>query len=170
MTDSCKAISAEFRGCFFTGDGAKRDEDGQYWIVGRIDDVINSAGHRLGIPELEYVIVQHEKVAQTAVVRYPHPVKGSGVYAFVHLREGIERSDELKRELVDLVRNTVADFAEIDVIQWVDTLPRTPSGKILRVILERIATGDLANLKDFSAIASPEVVESLVRGRLELEV
>ena len=157
-------------GLFFTGDGAKRDEDGQYWIVGRIDDVINSAGHRLGIPELEYVIVQHEKVAQTAVVRYPHPVKGSGVYAFVHLREGIERSDELKRELVDLVRNTVADFAEIDVIQWVDTLPRTPSGKILRVILERIATGDLANLKDFSAIASPEVVESLVRGRLELEV
>ncbi len=157
-------------GLFFTGDGAKRDEEGQYWIIGRIDDVINSAGHRLGIPELESVIVQHEKVAETAVVRYPHPVKGSGVYAFVHLRDRTEKSNELKRELVDLVRNTVADFAEIDVIQWVDTLPRTPSGKILRVILQKIAAGDVANLKDFSAIASPEVVESLVKGRLELDV
>jgi len=155
-------------GLFFTGDGARQDEDGQYWIIGRIDDVINSAGHRLGIPELEAVLIRHDKVAETAVVGYPHPIKGSGVYAFVHLRDSTEKSDKLKSELVDLVRNTVADFAEIDVIQWVDTLPRTPSGKILKVILQKIAAGDVANLRDFSSIADPAVVESLVKGRLEL--
>ena len=155
-------------GLFFTGDGARQDEDGQYWIIGRIDDVINSAGHRLGIPELEAVLIRHDKVAETAVVGYPHPIKGSGVYAFVHLRDSTEKSDKLKSELVDLVRNTVADFAEIDVIQWVDTLPRTPSGKILKVILQKIAAGDVANLRDFSSIADPTVVESLVKGRLEL--
>lgn len=155
-------------GLFFTGDGARRDEDGQYWIIGRIDDVINSAGHRLGIPELEAVLIQHDKVAETAVVGYPHPIKGSGVYAFVHLRDSTEKSEKLKGELVDLVRNTLADFAEIDIIQWVDTLPRTPSGKILRVILQKIAAGDVATLRDFSSIADPSVVESLVKGRLEL--
>ncbi|MGO9568857.1 MAG: acetate--CoA ligase [Desulfomonilaceae bacterium] len=155
-------------GLFFTGDGARQDEDGQYWIIGRIDDVINSAGHRLGIPELEAVLIRHDKVAETAVVGYPHPIKGSGVYAFVHLQDSTEKSEKLKGELIDLVRNTVADFAEIDVIQWVDTLPRTPSGKILKVILQKIAAGDVANLRDFSSIADPTVVESLVKGRLEL--
>ncbi len=155
-------------GLFFTGDGAKQDEDRQYWIIGRVDDVINSAGHRLGIPELESIIIQHEKVAEVAVVGYPHPMKGRGVYAFVHLRDQADQSAELKGELVDLVRDTVADFAEIDFIQWVNTLPRTPSGKILRVILQKIAAGDVSSLKDFSAIADPTVVESLVKGRLEL--
>ncbi len=155
-------------GLFFTGDGAKKDEEGQYWIIGRIDEVINSAGHRLGIPELESVLIRHDKVAETAVVGYPHPIKGSGVYAFVHLRDSTEKSDELKRELIALVRNTVADFAEIDVIQWVDTLPRTPSGKILRVILQKIAVGDVASLRAFASIADMAVVESLVKGRLEL--
>ncbi|HTY23405.1 MAG TPA: acetate--CoA ligase [Desulfomonilaceae bacterium] len=155
-------------GLFFTGDGAKKEGDGQYWIIGRIDDVINSGGRRLGIPEIESALLENDKVADTAVVGYPHPIKGSGVYAFVRLQDNAEKSDELKRELVDLVRNTVADFAEIDVIQWIDTLPRTPSGKIIRIILQKIAAGDVASVRDFFTIADPAVVESLVKGRLEL--
>jgi acetyl-CoA synthetase len=154
-------------GLFFTGDAARQDDDGQYWIIGRIDDVINSAGNRLGVPELESVLIQHDQVTEAAVVGYPHPLKGRGVYAFVHLRDSGKKSDQLKRELIDLVRNTVADFAVIDVIQWVDTLPRTPSGKILRAVLQRIAAGDVAKLRDFSSISDPAVVESLVKGRLE---
>ncbi|MBM3299787.1 MAG: AMP-binding protein, partial [Deltaproteobacteria bacterium] len=164
-----EATFSRVPGFFFTGDGAKQDEDGDYWILGRIDDVINSDGHRLGIPELESVLIRHELVTEAAVVGFPHPIKGSGVYAFVHLNERSLGSDDLKRGLKDLVCEVIGDFAVIDLIQWVDTLPKTPSGKILRVILQKIAAGDIANLGDFAAIADPAVVQGLVKGRMELE-
>jgi acetyl-CoA synthetase len=155
-------------GLFFTGDGAKRDQNGYYRITGRIDDVINTAGRRLGIPELESVLVGHEMVTEAAVVGFPHYGKGRGVYAFVHPAEGAERSDAFKEELRNLIRTGIGGPADLDVIQWTDTLPRTPSGKLLRVVLQRIAAGDVHALGDAGVPADAEVIESLVKGRLEL--
>jgi acetyl-CoA synthetase len=153
---------------FFTGDGAWRDDDWDYWISGRIDDVINATGHRIGIPELEGTLIEHEAVAEAAVVGFPQPVKERGIYAFVHLEDTVNRSDELKEQLIDWVRNKIGVFAEVDIIQWADTLPRTPSGKLLRVVLQKIAAAELEDLADAAAIADPDVVESLVRGRIDL--
>lgn len=155
-------------GFFFTGDGAKRDEDGNYLITGRIDDVLNVAGRRLGIPEVETALVTTDIVGEAAVVGFPHPVKGTGIYAFVMPADGSDRSERVKQELIEHVQKQIGDFAEIDVIQWTDTLPRTPSGKLLRVLLQRIAAGRLEDLGDAAAMADPDVVEHLVQGRMEL--
>ncbi len=150
-------------GLYFTGDGAKKDEDGYYWIIGRIDDVINVSGHRLGTAEVESALVLHKSVAEAAVVGYPHPVKGQGIYAFVTLNTGVKSSEELKSELVKLVRTEIGPIATIDVIQWADALPKTRSGKIMRRILQKIAAGKADELGDLSTIADPSVIEKLIK-------
>jgi len=153
-------------GMYFSGDGAKRDEDGYYWIIGRIDDVINVSGHRLGTAEVESALVLHNMVAEAAVVGYPHAVKGQGIYAFVTLNTGATRSDELKSELVKQVRNEIGPIATIDVLQWADALPKTRSGKIMRRILQKIAAGKTDELGDTSTIADPAVIEQLIAERI----
>jgi len=153
-------------GMYFSGDGAKRDEDGYYWIIGRIDDVINVSGHRLGTAEVESALVLHNMVAEAAVVGYPHAVKGQGIYAFVTLNTGATRSDELKSELVKQVRNEIGPIATIDVLQWADALPKTRSGKIMRRILQKIAAGKTDELGDTSTIADPAVIEKLIAERI----
>jgi len=150
-------------GMYFTGDGAKQDEDGYYWIIGRIDDVINVSGHRLGTAEIESALVLHEKVAEAAVVGFPHPVKGQGIYAFVTLNSGVAKSDDLKKELFALVRSEIGPIATIDVIQWADALPKTRSGKIMRRILQKIAAGKTDEIGDTSTIADPAVVDRLIQ-------
>jgi len=150
-------------GMYFSGDGAKKDEDGYYWIIGRIDDVINVSGHRLGTAEIESTLVLHNKVAEAAVVGYPHPVKGQGIYAFVTLNTGVEKNEELKIELTKLVRTEIGPIATIDVIQWADALPNTRSGKIMRRILQKIAAGKTDELGDLSTIADPGVIENLIK-------
>ncbi|MBW1682634.1 MAG: acetate--CoA ligase [Deltaproteobacteria bacterium] len=153
-------------GMYFSGDGAKRDEDGYYWIIGRIDDVINVSGHRLGTAEIESALVLHDRVAEAAVVGFPHPVKGQGIYAFVTLNTGEAKSEDLKRELVGLVRKEIGPIATIDVVQWADALPKTRSGKIMRRILQKIAAGKTDELGDTSTIADPTVVEKLIAERV----
>jgi acetyl-CoA synthetase len=153
---------------YFSGDGAKRDEDGYYWIIGRIDDVINVSGHRLGTAEVESALVLHELVAEAAVVGYPHKVKGQGIYAFVTLNTGAAGSDDLKNDLVKLVRSEIGPIAGIDVIQWADSLPKTRSGKIMRRILQKIAAGKTDELGDISTIADPGIIEDLIRERMGL--
>ena len=155
-------------GMYFAGDGAKKDEDGYYWIIGRIDDVINVSGHRLGTAEVESAMVLHEKVAEAAVVGYPHPGKGQGIYAFITLNTGVPKSDELKVELVKLVRTEIGPIASIDVMQWADELPKTRSGKIMRRILKKIAAGKFDELGDTSTIADPTVIEDLIKEREKL--
>jgi len=150
-------------GMYFTGDGAKRDEDGYYWIIGRIDDVINVSGHRLGTAEIESALVLHDKVAEAAVVGFPHPVKGQGIYAFVTLNSGVPKSNDLKKELVSLVRSEIGPIATIDVVQWADALPKTRSGKIMRRILQKIAAGKTDEIGDTSTIADPGVVDQLIQ-------
>jgi acetyl-CoA synthetase len=150
-------------GMYFSGDGAKRDEDGYFWIIGRIDDVINVSGHRLGTAEVESALVLHKLVAEAAVVGYPHPVKGQGIYAFVTLNTGVTKSDELKKELTNLVRSEIGPIATIDVLQWADALPKTRSGKIMRRILQKIAAGKTDEVGDISTIADPTVVETLIK-------
>ena len=150
-------------GMYFTGDGAKQDEDGYYWIIGRIDDVINVSGHRLGTAEIESALVLHDKVAEAAVVGFPHPVKGQGIYAFVTLNSGVTPSDGLKKDLVALVRSEIGPIATLDVIQWADALPKTRSGKIMRRILQKIAAGKTDEIGDTSTIADPAVVERLIQ-------
>jgi acetyl-CoA synthetase len=159
---------SQIPGAYFTGDGAKRDEDGYYWIIGRIDDVINVSGHRLGTAEVESALVLHEDVAEAAVVGYPHAVKGQGIYAFVTLNTGIPKSDELKIELVKLVRSEIGPIATIDVLQWADALPKTRSGKIMRRILQKIAAGKFDELGDTSTIADPAVIENLIKEHNDL--
>lgn len=156
-------------GMYFTGDGAKRDEDGYFWITGRIDDVINVSGHRLGTAEIESALVLNPKVAEAAVVGFPHPVKGQGIYAFVILKAGVSRSDELKRELIQQVRKEIGPIATIDVLQWADGLPKTRSGKILRRILKKIACNKLDELGDTSTLADPSVLEQLIKDRVILQ-
>jgi len=154
-----------YKGLYFTGDGARRDEDGYYWITGRVDDVINVSGHRMGTAEVESALVLHEKVAEAAVVGYPHDIKGQGIYAYVTLMSGIEPTDELKKELVALVRKEIGPIASPDVIQWAPGLPKTRSGKIMRRILRKIAANEVSALGDTSTLADPSVVDNLVNDR-----
>jgi len=156
---------AMFKGYYFTGDGARRDEDGYYWITGRVDDVLNVSGHRLGTAEIESALVLHEKVAEAAVVGYPHELTGQGIYAYVTLMAGEEGSDELKAELVKLVRNEIGPIAKVNLIQWAPGLPKTRSGKIMRRILRKIAANELENLGDTSTLADPGVVDNLIANR-----
>ncbi|WP_457674085.1 AMP-binding enzyme, partial [Thiolapillus sp.] len=155
-----------YPGYYFTGDGAKRDADGYYWITGRVDDVLNVSGHRLGTAEIESALVLHPKVAEAAVVGYPHEITGQGIYAYVTLMAGEEYVDELKDELVQLVRKEIGPIAKINIIQWAPGLPKTRSGKIMRRILRKIAANELDNLGDTSTLADPSVVDELIENRL----
>ncbi|MFB3083538.1 MAG: AMP-binding protein, partial [Gammaproteobacteria bacterium] len=154
-----------FPGKYFTGDGARRDVDGYYWITGRVDDVINVAGHRMGTAEVESALVLHEAVAEAAVVGYPHDIKGQGIYAYVTLMSGFEPSAALRSELVKHVRKEIGPIATPDVIQWAPGLPKTRSGKIMRRILRRVAANELDQLGDTSTLSDPSVVEQLVENR-----
>jgi acetyl-CoA synthetase len=155
-----------FKGKYFTGDGARRDEDGYYWITGRVDDVINVAGHRIGTAEVESALVAHQKVAEAAVVGYPHDVKGQGIYAYVTLKAGFEPSEELRKELVAWVRKQIGPIASPDLVQWAPGLPKTRSGKIMRRILRKIAANEQSQLGDVSTLADPGVVSDLVDNRM----
>ena len=155
-----------FPGKYFTGDGARRDQDGYYWITGRIDDVINVSGHRLGTAEVESALVLHDTVAEAAVVGYPHDIKGQGIYAYITLMSGVQPTDELRKELVKHVRTEIGPIATPDIIQWAPGLPKTRSGKIMRRILRKIASDELDNLGDTSTLADPSVVDNLISNRL----
>jgi acetyl-CoA synthetase len=155
-----------YPGNYFTGDGARRDEDGYYWITGRVDDVINVSGHRLGTAEIESALVLHEAVAEAAVVGYPHDIKGQGIYAYVTLMAGVEPSEELRKDLIKIVRQEIGAIATPDVIQWAPGLPKTRSGKIMRRILRKIAANEISNLGDTTTLADPSVVENLTANRV----
>jgi len=155
-----------FEGKYFTGDGCRRDEDGYYWITGRVDDVLNVSGHRLGTAEVESALVSHPLVAESAVVGYPHEIKGQGIYVYVTLVAGATPSDELRTELKNWVRKEIGPIATPDLIQWAPSLPKTRSGKIMRRILRKIAENDFANLGDTSTLADPDVVKSLINERM----
>jgi acetyl-CoA synthetase len=166
--DHARFVDTYFRqypGNYFTGDGARRDEDDYYWITGRIDDVLNVSGHRLGTAEIESALVLHPHVAEAAVVGYPHDIKGQGIYAYVTPMAGIEPSEDLKKELVALVRGEIGAIATLDVIQWAPGLPKTRSGKIMRRILRKIAANEIDALGDTSTLADPTVVTSLIDNR-----
>ena len=154
-----------YKGLYFTGDGCRRDEDGYYWITGRVDDVLNVSGHRMGTAELESALVLHENVAEAAVVGFPHEIKGQGIYAFVTLNTGVEPTDELQKELVQLVRKEIGPIASFDVVQWAPGLPKTRSGKIMRRILRKIAESDVESIGDTSTLADPSVVDDLISNR-----
>ena len=162
---SCRPTSRTYPGKYFTGDGCRRDEDGYYWITGRVDDVINVSGHRLGTAEVESALVAHAKVAEAAVVGYPHDIKGQGIYAYVTLMTGVEPSEELRKELVAWVRKDIGPIASPDVIQFAPGLPKTRSGKIMRRILRKIAENEFGALGDTSTLADPSVVDDLIRNR-----
>ncbi|MFS2072526.1 acetate--CoA ligase [Pseudomonas sp. CT11-2] len=155
-----------YPGYYFTGDGARRDEDGDYWITGRIDDVINVSGHRIGTAEVESALVLHDSIAEAAVVGYPHDIKGQGIYAFVTPMNGIDPNDDLKKELLAHVSLEIGSFAKPDLIQWAPALPKTRSGKIMRRILRKIACNELDSLGDTSTLADPSVVQGLIDQRL----
>ncbi len=155
-----------FPGNYFTGDGARRDEDGYYWITGRVDDVLNVSGHRLGTAEIESALVAHTAVAESAVVGYPHDIKGQGIYIYVCTQVGVEGNDELANELIQWVRQEIGPIATPDKIQFTDNLPKTRSGKIMRRILRKIAANDYSNLGDISTLAEPNVVDELIANRL----
>jgi acetyl-CoA synthetase len=155
-----------FKGMYFTGDGCRRDEDGYYWITGRVDDVINVSGHRLGTAEIESAINEHELVSESAVVGYPHDLKGQGIYAYVTLNAGAVPTDEMKKEIVAVVRRIIGPIATIDAIQWAPGLPKTRSGKIMRRILRKIAANELENMGDTSTLADPSVVQNLIDNRI----
>ena len=156
---------SSYPGFYFAGDGARRDKDGYYWITGRVDDVINVSGHRMGTAEVESALVLHEHVAEAAVVGYPHDIKGQGIYAYVTLNIGVEPSDELKKQLVQLVRKEIGPIASPDVIQWAPGLPKTRSGKIMRRILRKVAANEIDNLGDTSTLADPSVVDDIIEHR-----
>jgi acetyl-CoA synthetase len=155
-----------FPGLYFTGDGARKDKDGYYWLMGRIDDVINVSGHRLGTAEVESALVSHPKVAEAAVVGMPHEIKGQGIYAYVTLKAGVKPVADVEKELKNHVRKEIGPIAVPDKIQFADTLPKTRSGKIMRRILVKIAAGDVHDLGDTSTLADPAVVNTLVEGRV----
>jgi len=157
---------ATFPGKYFTGDGARRDQDGYYWITGRVDDVINVAGHRLGTAEVESALVANSKVAEAAVVGYPHDIKGQGIYAYVTLKLGVEPTEALRKELGLWVRKQIGPIATPDLIQWAPGLPKTRSGKIMRRILRKIAADEHEQLGDTSTLADPAVVKDLVENRM----
>jgi len=154
-----------FKGVYFTGDGCRRDEDGYYWITGRVDDVLNVSGHRMGTAEIESSLVAHEAVAEAAVVGFPHDIKGQGIYIYVTLADGFDESDELKKELTQWVRKDIGPIASPDVIQWAPGLPKTRSGKIMRRILRKIAANECDGLGDTSTLADPSVVDELIEHR-----
>ncbi len=158
-------ISPPIVGKYFTGDGCRRDADGYYWITGRVDDVINVAGHRLGTAEVESALVAHPKVSEAAVVGYPHDIKGQGIYAYVTLMAGEKPTEELRKELVQWVRKEIGPIASPDLIQFAPGLPKTRSGKIMRRILRKIAEDEFGNLGDTSTLADPAVVDDLVNNR-----
>ena len=157
---------SRFPGYYLSGDGARLDEDGYWWLMGRIDDVLNVSGHRLGTAEIESALVAHPAVSEAAVVGFPHEVKGEGIYAYVVLKEGFEPSDSLREELTEHIRKTISPIAKPDKIQFATGLPKTRSGKIMRRVLRRIACGDTEHMGDLSTLADPEVVEHLVKGKL----
>jgi acetyl-CoA synthetase len=154
-----------YPGMYFSGDGALRDADGDYWITGRVDDVINVSGHRIGTAEVESALVAHHDVAEAAVVGFPHDIKGQGIYAYVTLVAGEQESEELRKELVKQVRSEIGPTATPDYIQWAPGLPKTRSGKIMRRILRKIAENAPDQLGDTSTLADPSVVDSLVKQR-----
>jgi acetyl-CoA synthetase len=154
-----------YPGRYFTGDGCRRDEDGYYWITGRVDDVINVSGHRMGTAEVESALVLHDDVAEAAVVGFPHDIKGQGIYAYVTLNVGVEPTEDLRQALVQHVRREIGPIAAPDRIQWAPGLPKTRSGKIMRRILRKIAENEVGALGDTSTLADPSVVEDLVRNR-----
>ncbi|MEL6281961.1 MAG: acetate--CoA ligase [Pseudomonadota bacterium] len=155
-----------YKGYYFSGDGCRRDADGYYWITGRVDDVINVSGHRMGTAEVESALVAHAKVSEAAVVGYPHDIKGQGIYAYITLMAGEEPTDELRKELVQWVRQEIGPIASPDVIQWAPGLPKTRSGKIMRRILRKIAENDYGSLGDTSTLAEPQVVDDLIENRM----
>ncbi len=155
----------QYPGSYFTGDGARRDADGYYWITGRIDDVLNVSGHRLGTAEIESALVLHPHVAEAAVVGYPHDIKGQGIYAYVTPMAGVEPTDALKKDLVAMVRGEIGPIAIVDIIQWAPSLPKTRSGKIMRRILRKIAANEIDSLGDTSTLADPTVVNELIENR-----
>jgi acetyl-CoA synthetase len=157
---------ATYPGKYFTGDGCRRDEDGYYWITGRVDDVINVSGHRLGTAEVESSLVAHEKVSEAAVVGYPHDIKGQGIYAYVTLMNGVEPSDKLRSELMTWVRKEIGAIATPDIVHFAPSLPKTRSGKIMRRILRKIAEKEFSSLGDVSTLADPSVVDDLIRDRV----
>ncbi len=157
---------ADYKGYYFTGDGCKRDEDGYYWITGRVDDVINVSGHRMGTAEVESALVAHPMVSEAAVVGYPHDIKGQGIYAYVTLMAGEDYSDDLRNELSGWVRKEIGPIAKPDLLQWAPGLPKTRSGKIMRRILRKIAEDDFGSLGDTSTLADPTVVEHLIENRM----
>ena len=154
-----------YPGYYFTGDGARRDRDGYFWITGRVDDVINVSGHRMGTAEIESALVLHKDVAEAAVVGYPHDIKGQGIYAYVTLNVGIEATEALRRELIELVKKEIGPIAHPDIIQWAPGLPKTRSGKIMRRILRKVASNDIGSLGDTSTLADPAVVDDIIRHR-----
>ena len=161
-----EAYFSQYPGYYFTGDGCRRDADGYYWITGRVDDVINVSGHRMGTAEVESALVAHSVVAEAAVVGYPHEIKGQGIYAYVTLMNDVEPTDDLRKELVKWVRTEIGPIASPDLIQWAPGLPKTRSGKIMRRILRKIAENDYAALGDTSTLADPSVVEELIANRM----
>ena len=154
-----------YDGMYFTGDGCRRDEDGYYWVTGRVDDVLNVSGHRMGTAEIESSLVAHSAVAEAAVVGFPHDIKGQGIYIYVTLNDGIDPTDELKKELTQWVRKDIGPIASPDVIQWAPGLPKTRSGKIMRRILRKIAANECDGLGDTSTLADPSVVDDLIEHR-----
>ena len=161
---------SQYDGYYFTGDGCKRDEDDYYWITGRVDDVINVSGHRMGTAEVESALVSHEKVAEAAVVGFPHEIKGQGIYAYVTLIAGEEKSNQIKRDLVDWVRKIIGPIASPDFIQFSPNLPKTRSGKIMRRILRKIAANDYDDLGDTSTLAEPKVIDDLIENKQNLKL
>ncbi|WP_299285498.1 acetate--CoA ligase [uncultured Tateyamaria sp.] len=161
-----KTYFSDYKGYYFTGDGCRRDEDGDYWITGRVDDVINVSGHRMGTAEVESALVAHAKVAEAAVVGYPHDIKGQGIYCYVTLMNGQDPDEDLRKELRTWVRNEIGPIASPDLIQWAPGLPKTRSGKIMRRILRKIAEDDFAALGDTSTLADPSVVDDLIENRM----
>ncbi len=161
-----KTYFADYKGYYFSGDGCRRDQDGYYWITGRVDDVINVSGHRMGTAEVESALVAHPKVSESAVVGYPHDIKGQGIYCYVTLMAGEEPSDELRTELRNWVRKEIGPIASPDLIQWAPGLPKTRSGKIMRRILRKIAEDDFGALGDTSTLADPSVVDDLINNRM----
>ena len=163
-----KTYFSDYKGYYFTGDGCRRDADGYYWITGRVDDVINVSGHRMGTAEVESALVAHPDVAEAAVVGYPHDIKGQGIYAYVTVMNGVEQTEELRKELEKWVRTEIGPIAKPDLIQWAPGLPKTRSGKIMRRILRKIAENDFDTLGDTSTLADPAVVDDLIGGRKSL--
>jgi acetyl-CoA synthetase len=159
-----------YKGFYFSGDGCRRDEDGYYWITGRVDDVINVSGHRMGTAEVESALVSHPKVAEAAVVGFPHPIKGQGIYAYVTLMVGEEYTDDLRSELVKHVRTEIGPIASPDYIHWAPGLPKTRSGKIMRRILRKVAEKDTDSIGDTSTLADPSVVQDLMERDPRVEV